>query len=64
MTTQENPADYAYTCSCGSVQFHLLKSREIECANCGAIQLRLMWRSIFIEKDLVFDNKKPPTYNS
>jgi hypothetical protein len=26
---------YAYTCECGSVHFHILKSGQVECSGCG-----------------------------
>lgn len=30
--------DECYTCKCGSVLFHVLKSFQIECPNCGAVK--------------------------
>ncbi|MBI5056980.1 MAG: hypothetical protein HZB61_10240 [Nitrospirae bacterium] len=30
--------DECYTCKCGSVLFHVLRSYQIECPDCGAVK--------------------------
>lgn len=40
----ENILDHiAFACNCGSVDFNLLKSGNVECSKCGIIHLDKSW---------------------
>lgn len=40
----ENIEDHiAFACSCGCVNFNLLKSGSVECANCGVVHKDKSW---------------------
>lgn len=46
---------FARHCSCGSVNFNLLKSRKVECSRCGAVVDGIYWQQFMEESHSQFD---------